>query len=43
MLLRKTIYILKSDVIDTIEFDYYKGIQNRLNDLVKEIGEHFSD
>ncbi|HER5558462.1 TPA: helix-turn-helix transcriptional regulator [Streptococcus pyogenes] len=40
---KNNIYTEKSDVIDTIEFDYYKGIQNRLNDLVKEIGEHFSD
>lgn len=40
---KNKIFTEKSDIIDTIEFDYYKGIQNRLNDLAEEIREHFSD
>lgn len=37
------IYIEKNDIIDTIEYDYYKDIQNHLNDLRKNIEEHFSN
>ena len=37
------IQIEKNDIIDTIEYDYYKEIQNHLNDLRKNIEEHFSN
>ena len=36
-------YIKKNDIIDTIEYDYYKDIQKLLNDLRKNIEEHFSN